>query len=106
VSVLCCQVEVSATAGHSSRGFIPNVVCVSVIAKPRQWGGPGPTGGCCASGKIFLKVILLSKPLTQNSTPQNQIFSVTVLRKFNLQYGSKTQRPCSIKRSYRECWTK
>jgi len=29
-------------AGHSSGGVLPNVVCLNVIVKPRQWGGPGP----------------------------------------------------------------
>ena len=26
----------------SSRGILPSVLCLSVIVKPRQWGGPGP----------------------------------------------------------------
>jgi hypothetical protein len=29
-------------ADHSSRGVILSVVCLSVIVKPRYWGGPGP----------------------------------------------------------------
>jgi hypothetical protein len=29
-------------ADHSSRGVLPSMVCLSVIVKPRQWGGPGP----------------------------------------------------------------
>jgi hypothetical protein len=29
-------------ADHSSRGVLPTVVCLSVIMKPRQRGGPGP----------------------------------------------------------------
>jgi len=29
---------------HSYRGVLPNVVCLSVIVKPRQRGGPGPRG--------------------------------------------------------------
>jgi hypothetical protein len=29
---------------HSFRGVRPSVVCLSVIVKPRQWGGPGPLG--------------------------------------------------------------
>ena len=37
VSVVCCQVEVSVWAYHSSRGVLPSVVCpMSVIAKPRK----------------------------------------------------------------------
>jgi hypothetical protein len=32
-------------ADHSSRGVLPSVVCLSVIAKPRKKrGGPGPLG--------------------------------------------------------------
>ena len=28
-------------ADHPSRGVLPSVACLSVIVKPRQWGGPG-----------------------------------------------------------------
>jgi len=35
LSVVCCQVEVSALAYHSSREVLPNVVFLSVIVKPR-----------------------------------------------------------------------
>jgi hypothetical protein len=31
-------------ADHSCRGVLPSVVCLSVIVKPVQWGGPGPLG--------------------------------------------------------------
>jgi hypothetical protein len=31
-------------AGHSSRGVLPSVVCLSMIVKPGEWGGPGPLG--------------------------------------------------------------
>jgi hypothetical protein len=31
-------------ADHSSRGVLPNVVCLSAIVKPRQWESPGPFG--------------------------------------------------------------
>jgi hypothetical protein len=44
VSVVCCQVEVSATADHTPRGLLPNVVCLSVIVKPQHCGGPGSLG--------------------------------------------------------------
>ena len=37
VSVVCCQVEVSA-----SKGVLPSVVCLSVIMNPRWWGGLCP----------------------------------------------------------------
>ena len=39
VSVVCCQVEVTASGYHSSRGFLRIVVCPSVIMNPRKWGG-------------------------------------------------------------------
>jgi hypothetical protein len=34
VSVVCCQVEPLRRADPSSRGALPNVVCLSVIVKP------------------------------------------------------------------------
>ena len=37
-------------ADHSSRGFLPSVVCLSVIVKPRYWGGPGPLGAVAPLG--------------------------------------------------------
>ena len=42
VSVVCCQVEVSAT-GRSLIQRIPSDCSLSVIAKPGQREGPGPT---------------------------------------------------------------
>ena len=36
-----CQVEVSATGNHSSRGVLPTVVCLSVMEEPYR-GGLGP----------------------------------------------------------------
>ena len=38
VTVVCFQVEVSAT------GYLQSVVCLSVIVKPRQCEGRGPLG--------------------------------------------------------------
>jgi hypothetical protein len=35
-------------AGHSSRGVLPSVVCLSVIVKPRQF--PGPLGAVAPFG--------------------------------------------------------
>jgi hypothetical protein len=45
LSVVCCHVEVSAS-GWSLVQRSPTEcgVCLSVIATPRQWGGPGPLG--------------------------------------------------------------
>jgi hypothetical protein len=31
-------------ADHSSRGVLPSLVCLSLILKPRQWGGVAPLG--------------------------------------------------------------
>ena len=36
---------------RASKGVLPNVVCLSVIMNPRQWGGLGPLGDCCATVK-------------------------------------------------------
>jgi len=36
VTIVCGQVEVSATADHSSGGVLPSVMCLSVISKPQQ----------------------------------------------------------------------
>jgi len=36
LSIVRCQVEVSALADHSPRGVLPNVVFLSVIVKPRR----------------------------------------------------------------------
>jgi hypothetical protein len=44
VSVLGCQVEVSARADHLSRGVLPSVVCLSVISELERWEGPGTLG--------------------------------------------------------------
>ena len=41
---LLCVTRSLCWADHSSRGVIPNVMCLSVMVKPRQWGGPGPLG--------------------------------------------------------------
>ena len=35
-------------ADHSSRGVLPNVMCLSAIVKPGQREGPGSLGGCWA----------------------------------------------------------
>jgi hypothetical protein len=52
--VVCCQVEVSRRADHSSRGVLPSVVCLSVIVKPRSGGGPGPLGAVAPLEREFL----------------------------------------------------
>ena len=50
LSVVCFQVEVS-VSDHSSRGFVPSVVCLSAIVKHGQWGGPGPLGAVVSWGE-------------------------------------------------------
>jgi hypothetical protein len=49
-SVLCCQRSLR-RADHSSRGVLLRVVCLSVIAKPRQRGGPSPLGAVASRKK-------------------------------------------------------
>jgi hypothetical protein len=44
-NVVFCQVEVSATAEHSSGGVLPTVVCPSIILTPQYRGSLGPLGG-------------------------------------------------------------
>jgi hypothetical protein len=46
VNVVCCQVEISATADHSSSAFLPRVVCLtecdvetSTLKRPRPTQG-------------------------------------------------------------------
>jgi len=51
-------------ADHLSRGVLPSEMCLSVIMKPRQCGGPGPLGSYCAiekstSSSVSLNYILL-----------------------------------------------
>ena len=38
-------------ADHSSRGFLPTVVWLSVIVKPRKWGDPGRLGAIAPWGR-------------------------------------------------------
>jgi len=49
VSVVCCQVEVS--ADHSSRGVLPSVVCFECDLETLTVRRRGPTGGCRAMQK-------------------------------------------------------
>jgi hypothetical protein len=52
VSVVCCQVEVSATSGPSSRGVLPSVVCLMcVIMKPRNEEAQAPEKGLLSHKK-------------------------------------------------------
>ena len=44
VSIVHCHVEVSGTGRSLVNRIPPNVVCMSVIVKPRQGGGAGPLG--------------------------------------------------------------
>jgi len=40
-------------ADHWSRGVLPNVMCLSMIVKPRQWGGLGPLGAVVSWGHVL-----------------------------------------------------
>ena len=52
VSVVCCQVEVSATSWSLvQRSPTECGASFCVIWKPREWGGRGPMGGCGAQKK-------------------------------------------------------
>jgi hypothetical protein len=42
--ILCVRYRSLRLADHSSRGFLPSGVCLSVIVNPGHWGGPGPLG--------------------------------------------------------------
>jgi hypothetical protein len=51
-SCVCCQVEVSATSWSPVlRSPTDCGSSLSMIYKPREWGGPGPLGGCRAKNK-------------------------------------------------------
>jgi hypothetical protein len=53
---ICCKSFVR-RADHSSRGFLPSVVYLSVMSKPQQWGRLGPLGlskyGGVGWGNVF-----------------------------------------------------
>jgi len=52
VSVVCCQVEVSATScSLVQRSPTDCGTSLYVIQKPREWGGPGPLGGGAVAPK-------------------------------------------------------
>jgi len=48
-----CVVRSLCRADHSPRGVLPSMVCLSVIKKPHEWGGPGPLGAF-APWKIYI----------------------------------------------------
>jgi hypothetical protein len=55
VACECCVVNLSLCRGdHSSSGVLANVVCLGVILKSRQWGGPGPLGAVMLRKKKIL----------------------------------------------------
>jgi hypothetical protein len=57
VSCECCVLSdrvLRDGLNHSSRDVLPNVVCLSVIVKPRQLGAPGPQGLSMHGKKKFL----------------------------------------------------
>ena len=58
MSVVCCQIEVSATGDYSSGGVLLSMVLLNVISKPRQWGGSGSLWLSSHVKKISCTVIL------------------------------------------------
>jgi hypothetical protein len=44
VSFVFCVLSGRGRTDRSSRGFLPSVVCLSMISKPQQWCGLGPLG--------------------------------------------------------------
>ena len=67
VSVVCCQVEVSATSWSLiQRSPTDYGGSLCVIYKPPEWGGPSPLGGCRAKNKqtnklcnIWIRILIL-----------------------------------------------
>ena len=53
VSVVCCQVEVSAAGRSLFQRSPTSMVCLSVISKPRQWEGFGPLGLSSHKNELF-----------------------------------------------------
>jgi hypothetical protein len=54
VSVVCCRVEISASADQSPRGVLPCVVCVCECDRQATTVRFWPTSGCCAIKKIYI----------------------------------------------------
>ena len=66
VRVMCCQEISLQCADRSSRGVLPIVVCLSMIAEPQRWEGAGPVrlSNC---GGIEISRWLLHLPLSNMS---------------------------------------
>jgi hypothetical protein len=55
VSVVCCQVEVSATSwSHFQRSPTDRGASSCVIYKPREWGDPGPLGRAVPNKQVIM----------------------------------------------------
>ena len=67
VSVVCFQVEVSASADHSSRGVFSGVVCVTECGREASiMRRPWSIRGCCAmSRKVTDFLVRLNRPALQ-----------------------------------------
>ena len=66
VSVVCYQISSLRRTDHSSRGILTNVVCLSVIMKPRHLEDPGPLGAVSPWNKktwVNVTFILLATQL-------------------------------------------
>jgi hypothetical protein len=61
VSVMRCQVEVSATSwSFVQRSPTACGASLCEIKKPREWGGPGPLGGCRNKNKELISELLIN----------------------------------------------
>ena len=81
VSVVCCQVEVSATWHHSFRGVLPSVVCVCNREASILWR-PWPTRSHISSlGTVApLYIYIKKKKLSSNDITAQRTVSKKVVR--------------------------
>ena len=64
---MCCQVEKSASADHSSRGVLPSVACITeCVGETSIMSKPWPATGCCEKDeeRETFSLILLRVSLT------------------------------------------
>jgi len=59
VSVVCCQVEVSATSWSLVQRSLTDGALLCVIYKPGKWGGPGPLGEGDVAPKTKINILWL-----------------------------------------------
>jgi len=72
VNVVCYQVDISATSWSVvQRSLTDCGASLCVIKKPREWGCPGPLGGCCikkrrCNSQVFRKCYVPRSPFLTN----------------------------------------